>query len=135
MDDPLYVGLKIAVTMSECSRNSTDTAFNPIPEFNSLSISSTFKEVLTVPKPVGRKKTRVAAKLPSHLSSAEVIHILKDKKKKKEEEEAAKAQRKAEREERRRQRKRRKLELLEEGDKKARAEGVVEEEAVEVAEQ
>ena len=134
MDDPLYVGLKIAVTMSECSRNSTDTAFNPIPEFNSLSISSAFKEVLTVPKPVGRKKTRVAAKLPSHLSGAEVIHILKDKKKKKKEE-AAKAQRKAEREERRRQRKRRKLELLEEGDKKARAEGVVEEEAVEVAEQ
>ena len=109
LEDPLYVawrGLKTAVTVSECSEKddpSIDATSNPIPEFSSLSISSAFKEVLQIPKPVEKKKTRVAAKMPSHISSDEVIRILEDKKKK-EEEEAAKAQRKEEREEKRRQR-------------------------------
>ena len=110
LEDPLYVawrGLKTAVTVSECSEKddpSIDATSNPIPEFSSLSISSAFKEVLQIPKPVEKKKTRVAAKMPSHISGDEVIRILEDKKKKKEEEEAAKAQRKEEREEKRRQR-------------------------------
>ena len=108
LDDPLYIawrGLKMAVTIAECDASpSTDAASNPIPELNSLSISSAFKDVLTAPKPVERRKTRVAAKMPSHISSDEVIRILEDKRKKKEEEEAAKTRRKAEREERKRQR-------------------------------
>ena len=86
VDDLLYItwrSLKSAV-ISECSKNSTNTASNPIPQFNLLSISSAFKEVLTLPKPA----ERVAAKMPSHLSSAEVIRV----------------PRKVEREERRRQR-------------------------------
>ena len=55
LDDPLYVawrGLKKAVTIPECSSSDSQSTSNPIPEFNSLSISSAFKEVLTVPKPV-----------------------------------------------------------------------------------
>jgi hypothetical protein len=74
LDDPLYVawrGLKTAVTVSEHVSNdspSTDSVSNPIPEFNSLSISSAFKEVLTLPKSVEKKKKmRVAAKIPSHV--------------------------------------------------------------------
>ena len=57
VDDPLYImwrSLKSAV-ISECSKNSTNTASNPIPQFNLLSISSAFKEVLTLPKPAERK--------------------------------------------------------------------------------
>ena len=57
--------------------------------------SLAFKQTLTLPKVTTCK---VTDKMPSHLSSDEVITLLKDKKKKKEEEEAAKAQRKAERE-------------------------------------
>ena len=62
LDDPLYVawrGLTTAVTVSERFSNnslSTDSASNSIPEFSSLSISSAFKEVLTLPKPVEKKK-------------------------------------------------------------------------------
>ena len=45
VDDPFYIawrGLKSAV-ISEWSKNSTNTASNPIPQFDSLSISSAFK--------------------------------------------------------------------------------------------
>ena len=99
LDDPLYIawrGLKTAVTIAECDASqSTDAASNPIPEFNSLSICSAFKDVLTAPKPVKRRKTRLAARMSSYISSDEVIRILEDKRKKKEEEEAAKTQREA----------------------------------------
>ena len=87
VDDPLYVvwrGLKTTVAGPENFDSGsplTDPASNSIPEFGSLSISTAFKEILTVPKPVERKKTRVTAKMPLHLSSDEVIHILEDKKK------------------------------------------------------
>ena len=49
----------------------------PTPFQNSSHFSSIL-EVLTLPKPVEKK--RVAAKIPSDVSSDEVIRILKDKK-------------------------------------------------------
>ena len=77
---------------------STVNDSDPIPEFSMLSIGPAFREELVVPKPVERKKPRVTAKMPSHVSGQEMIRILEEKKKQKEEEEAAKIQRKAERE-------------------------------------
>ena len=73
--------------------------------------------------------------MPSHLSGAEVIHILEDKKKKEGRRGGCKGEKEAEREERRQHREKKKEIWAARETKKAKAEGVVEEEAVEVAEQ
>lgn len=95
-EDPLYNAwskLKKAASKSSTSTaTSTSTGkenlepstvndSNPIPEFSTLSIGPAFREELVVPKPVERKKPRVTAKMPSHISGQEMIRILGEKKK------------------------------------------------------
>ena len=86
----IMCGQKLKKANASILSTNTDTE-NPIPNLHHL------KQTLTLSKPIIRK-TKVSAKMPSHLSGDEVITLLEEKKKIKDEEKAAKAQRKAERE-------------------------------------
>ena len=83
---------------------------NPIPELESLSVSTPFKEALKLPDPVPKKTCKTTVKLPSHISGSEMISFLEERKRKKEEEETKKLKRKMEREARKKLREREKAE-------------------------
>ena len=74
----------------------------------SLSISPSLDEILTYPKLVPcktSKRGQEASKMPSHLTSDQVIHFLEGKKRKKQREEDEKVRKRADREARRERKK------------------------------
>ena len=92
----------------------------------SLSISPSLDEILTYPKPVPRKTSQrgqEASKMPSHLTSDQVIQFLEEKKRKKQEEEDEKVRKRADREaQRERKRVERELKIAEREHKRAEKE-------------